>query len=212
MTPRPRKASDKEVFAATQRVMMRIGPRELSLADIAAEAGVTSAALVQRFGSKRDLLLAVVEQWAEGTREMLEGLRGQHRSPRAAIESYAERIAAMGQAPGALAHHLSYLQMDLTDPEFQQHMRRNAEVTRATLAEWLAEAVAVGELDEGTDVITLARLLDATVGGSLLSWAVYQEDSAAEWVLRDVDALLAPHVSAARLPQAGEEVGHHRDR
>lgn len=193
MSPRPRKVSDEEVFAAAQRVMARLGPRELSLAAIAVETGVTAGALVQRFGSKRDLLLAVVERWAEGTREMLDGLRGRHRSPLAALESYAESIAAMGQTPGALAHHLSYLQMDLTDADFQRHMRRNAEVTRATLAGWLAEAVVAGELEQGTDTTALARLVEATVGGSLLSWAISQEGTAADWVRRDVDALLAPH-------------------
>ena len=58
MSPRRRKAEDDEVFAALVRVMLRCGPAELTLAAIAAEAGVTASALVQRFGSKRALLLA----------------------------------------------------------------------------------------------------------------------------------------------------------
>ena len=33
MSPRPRKASDDEVFEATQRAMTRLGPAELTLAD-----------------------------------------------------------------------------------------------------------------------------------------------------------------------------------
>ena len=46
------------MFAALVRVMLRRGPAELTLREIAAEAGVTAGALVQRFGSKRKLLLA----------------------------------------------------------------------------------------------------------------------------------------------------------
>ena len=49
MSPRPRKASDAEVFAAASRVMSRLGPAQVTLADIAAEAGLTAGALVQRF-------------------------------------------------------------------------------------------------------------------------------------------------------------------
>ena len=57
MSPRPRKVSDDDIYMAAQRAMSRLGPGELTLADIAAEAGVTAGLLVQRFGSKRDLLL-----------------------------------------------------------------------------------------------------------------------------------------------------------
>ena len=52
MSTRRRKAEDTDVFAAMVRVMLRVGPAELTLGAIAAEAGVTAGALVQRFGSK----------------------------------------------------------------------------------------------------------------------------------------------------------------
>ena len=45
MTPRRPKASDEEVFAAAGRVMSRVGPTQLMLADIAAEAGLTAGAV-----------------------------------------------------------------------------------------------------------------------------------------------------------------------
>ena len=65
MTPgRPQKVTDEEIFAAVQRAMTRRGPHELTLADIAGEAGVTPGRLVQRFGSKRALLIALSERFA----------------------------------------------------------------------------------------------------------------------------------------------------
>ena len=64
MSPRPRKASDAEVFAAAGRVMARVGPAQLTLAQIAGEAGLTAGALVQRFGSKRELLVALSNEFA----------------------------------------------------------------------------------------------------------------------------------------------------
>jgi len=39
MSPRPRKVSDSQLFAATHSVMSSVGPRELTLAVIAKEAG-----------------------------------------------------------------------------------------------------------------------------------------------------------------------------
>jgi len=58
MSPRRRKAEDADVFGALVRVMLRRSPAELTLREIAAEAGVTAGALVQRFGSKRAMMLA----------------------------------------------------------------------------------------------------------------------------------------------------------
>src|SRR3970040_890678 len=58
MSPRRRKAEDVEVFAALVRVMQRRGPAELMRREIAAEAGAPAGALLQRFGSKRAMLLA----------------------------------------------------------------------------------------------------------------------------------------------------------
>ena len=46
------------MFAALVRVMQRRGPAELTLREIAKEAGVTAGALVHRFGSKRAMVLA----------------------------------------------------------------------------------------------------------------------------------------------------------
>ena len=64
MPGRRRKVTDDEIFAAAQRAMGRRGPHELTLADIAGEAGITPGLLVQRFGSKRGLFVALSERFA----------------------------------------------------------------------------------------------------------------------------------------------------
>jgi AcrR family transcriptional regulator len=196
MMARPKKATDEAVFDATLRVMGRVGPGELSLALIAGEAGLTAGALVQRFGSKRDLLLAVIARWADGTESMLAGFRATRRSPLAVIRHWAACMGGLGETPQAVVNNLSWLQLDLSDPEFRAHVRRNAESTRWAFEAWLEEAVESGELEPATDVALLARLLEAVMGGSLLGWAVHQEGTAADWIVRDVDALLSPHRSA----------------
>ena len=192
MSPRPQKATDADIFAATQRVMTRLGPRDLSLAQIAEEAGVTAGALVQRFGSKRELLLAVMEEWASGSAQMMQAMRGR-RGALAAIYYYAECMGAMGGSPAELANHLAYLQMDLTDDDYRACMVRSGAATRAALQAWIEEAVADGDLLANTDARQLAEQIEVTVSGSLLTWAVYQEGTAKAFVRRQLDRLLAPH-------------------
>ena len=163
MSPRPRKVSDDELFAATHAVMNRVGPGELTLAAIAREAGVTAAVLVQRFGSKRDLLLTLAERFADGSGDLLGDLIKRHRSPLAALRAYADCMASMAASPAALARNLSYLQIDLTDPDFRRHLVKHARATRAGLSGLLSAAVESGELASDVQPAQLARTIEAVI-------------------------------------------------
>ena len=198
MSPRPRKVTDEEVFAAAHRATNRLAPSELTLAEIAAEAGVTAGALTQRFGSKRQLLLALAKGAAESTGDFIGQLRAAHRSPLAAIRAYAECMAGLAQSPAALARNLAYLQIDLADPDFREQLSVQARATRAGLRDLLEAAVSAGELKRGTDVATLARTVEVVVSGSLMTWAFYHEGPADRWIRDDVNAVLAPHLSKRR--------------
>src|SRR6202522_1461416 len=81
MTPRPRETSDAEILAAAARVMQRRSPVELTLADVAKEAGVHPATIIQRFGTKRDLLLANCKAWTADVAGQFAAARAKHGSP-----------------------------------------------------------------------------------------------------------------------------------
>jgi AcrR family transcriptional regulator len=178
--------------------MTRFGPGELTLAEIAAEAGLTAGALVQRFGSKRELLLKLSAAAVDGNAAFIRGLREKHRSPLAVLRAYAECLADLAASPAALARNLAYLQIDLTDPDFRRHLLAQAKATRVAIAELLIEAVAEGEITRLADPRGLARVIETMLSGSLLTWAIYREGSAARWLRDDVDAVLAPHIAKKR--------------
>jgi AcrR family transcriptional regulator len=190
VTPRPRKASDDEVLAATARVMGRVGPAQLTLGAIAAEAGVTAGALVQRFGSKRALMLTLMERFAGSTDAMFAALRSANPSPLAAVLAYGDCFAEMGASPGALAHHLAYLQVDITDPDYHRYVQVQAIEARRALQQLLDDAVATGELPAETDTAALARAVQVTVSGSLMTWALVRDGTAREAIRRDLGMVL----------------------
>ena len=196
MSPRPRKASDEEVFAAAYRAMNRLGPGELTLADIAEEAGVTASALVQRFGSKRELLLLLSSQVAGGTAHLFAGLRASHRSPLATLFAYADCMADLGPSPAALARNLSWLLVDLTDPDFKRNVQAQTRATEQEIRKLIDEAFKAGELRQvdGRRVNTaaLARTVAAIVGGSLMNWAFHEEGPARTWIRKDLSVALSP--------------------
>ena len=194
MRPRRRKVSDDEIFDAARRAMNARGPHELTLADIAAEAGVTAGLLVQRFGGRRELLLALSARFARSAPAVFDRLRAAHRDPLAALRAYAACMADLASTPDALSRNLAYLQIDLTDEAFRAHLLTNARATRREIESLLRSAVVSGELQSDVDPRRLARTIEAVIGGSLMSWACYREGSAAAWIRQDVDAVLEPHV------------------
>src|SRR6478672_902713 len=115
MSPRRRKAEDADVFGALVRVMMRCGPAELTLREIAAEAGVTAGALVQRFGSKRAMLLAHA-RYAAATGDIGVTEPRPASSPLMALRSVTAVHAQLAGSPRAALRNLAYLHNDLADP------------------------------------------------------------------------------------------------
>jgi AcrR family transcriptional regulator len=198
MPGRRQKVTDEDVFAAAQRAMSRRGPHELTLADIAAEAGVTAGRLVQRFGSKRALRVALSERFAASATPVFAGLRAAHRGPLATLRAYAACMADLAPTPEALLRNLAYLQGDLADDVLRRHLVENARATRREIARVLEAAIAAGELRRTVDVPVLARTVETVISGSLMSWAAYREGKAADWIGRELEAVLAPWLRRPR--------------
>ena len=192
MSPRLKTATDAEVLEAAIRAISRIGPARLTLAHVAAEAGLAPATLVQRFGSKRGLLLAVSRHGARQNRADFERARASAASPLAALVDVLVAATRWFDTPEALANHLAFLQMDLADPEFLALAVQASDEQRAGIRALLDDAVAAGELAvHGT--ARLAAAVQAAHGGSLLTWAIHRAGAPADWVRRDLETLLAPY-------------------
>jgi AcrR family transcriptional regulator len=194
MSPRPRKAEDADVFAALVRVMHRRGPAQLTLREIAAEAGVTAGALVQRFGSKRALLLAHARHAAATGDIGVPVPRPPTSSPLEALRSVTAVHAQLASSPRAALRNLAYLHNDLADPVLHRHLLRMSRAAREHYEKLVVEAVAAGELRVGTNVRALARSIEVTLGGSFLNWTLYREGSAADWLREDLEATLRPYL------------------
>ncbi len=190
--PRPRLATDPEILEATARAIGRVGPAKLTLADVAREVGLSPATLIQRFGSKRDLLLALASQGGEALAREFDEARGRHRSPLEALMDVSLDQTRHFGTPEELANHLAFLQMDLNDAAFRARAVEQAAFVRTEVERLLREAVDAGELVP-CDTAGLARAIHALFNGSLVFWAMHREGTPAEWVRRDLDVLIAPY-------------------
>jgi AcrR family transcriptional regulator len=201
VSPRPRSVSDDAILLATQRTMARLGPVRLTLAEVAREAGLSPATLVQRFGSKRGLLLAVSASAVGGIdacfAQILDTVRRQRRSPLAAVLDAATEMSRNSRSPEELANHLAFLQIDVSDPDFHAHMLELSRRMEAGYRALLDAAVRAGEIVK-CDTAALARAIGAICGGSLIGWGVFREGPAEAWVRKDLEMLIGPYRANSR--------------
>jgi len=193
MSPRPRQTSDAEILAAAARVMQRRSPVELTLADVAKEAGVVPATIIQRFGTKRELLLANCKAWTADVSGKFAAARAKYGGPLETLVELLVELSGFAATPESMANFLAYLQIDLSDPEFRAVLLVQFATTRDEIKKLLDEAVAAREL-KPCDTAALARLVQQVNGGAMLDWAVYRKGPLAAWIRRALETLLAPYL------------------
>jgi AcrR family transcriptional regulator len=186
--------SDEAVLAATGEVIAKHGLTHLTLALVAEEAGLSPAAIVQRFGSKRGMLLAFARQAAPATRGPFERARASCDSPLAALRAGLAGFVAGVRSRTELANHMTLLELDIADPEFRPHAEEHARIMRQEIAALLGEAVTAGELEAGIDAERLARAVHVTFNGAQISWALLGEGTLADALRIDLDHLLSPYL------------------
>ncbi|WP_314246178.1 TetR/AcrR family transcriptional regulator [Streptomyces kutzneri] len=197
MAGRPRGVEDAVILRAAAEVMGRLGPSGLTLAAVAREVGLVPGTLVQRFGSKRGLILALADQSVRDADALPDRVRGEQGPALGALAALLAEWTAPMVSPETFANHLAFLCMDLTDPELHERALAVHEAQRRAVGTLLAQAVATGELRAATDVEELTATVQAVTSGAGLSWALDRKGALVQRVRHGLDAVLAPHVATA---------------
>jgi len=187
---RPRTIDDEAVLAAAADVVNRVGPAKLTLQRVADEVGLSAPTLVQRFGSKRGLLLAMGEQASGRWTEVFDAARRRTESALDALVAALVDLTAHVSTPDAMANSVAFLHMDLSDPEFHGRAVAGLRDMRDLTCDLLDDAVAAGELPASTDTGALATSVLNAYNGALISWAIFREGDLADWLAREVRYVL----------------------
>jgi len=193
---RPRVTGDVAILRAAAEVIGRAGPARFTLAAVASEVGLAPATLVQRFGSKRGLLLALARQSAAdadtAAGQALQA-RQQHGSALAALTALATGRLAPMVTPERFANHLALLCLDLTDPELYGPALAVHQAHGRAITALVEEAIAAGELRAGTPAAPLTRSIQAMIAGAGLTWALEREGTLPDRLAAGITAVLAGH-------------------
>lgn len=188
--PRPRTITNDQVLAGVAAAVAEMGPIRLTLADVARHASVSTGVLVQRYGSKRNLLLAFCGQ--QGT--LLDAMRQAYEQAPDSVSGLIEAVAVSAGTDISLeefANHLAFLHLELADPEFRAVLAEHSTAVRDELAHYLAEAVAAKQLVVD-DVAALVAAVDSIRNGTQLTWAMRPEGALGDALRRDLNTLFRP--------------------
>lgn len=192
MAGRPRTVSDERLLAAVESAIGKAGPADLTLAQVAKEAGVTTGALVQRFGSKRGLLLAFSRRGGE---EIVAAMRARYEKAPDPVEGLIAVLVSLVDTeitPREFSYHLAYLNMELADEEMRAPLVAARARFRECVAEFLADGISAGLL-RVPDVHALVDVLDALWHGTQISWALFRDGTRADHMRNAVTTVLAPY-------------------
>jgi AcrR family transcriptional regulator len=179
--PRRKLLSDVAVLEAAMRVITRLGPGDVTLNDIASEAGIAPATLMQRFGDKRGLILKAIEHENLRLAALIETLP---RGAGAASVLALFRLLTPDLADAdALADPLSWLRTDMGDPRIGALARERLALVRRAVAVRLPPLALTP--DEA------AWLVMAQWQGALAQWGIERRGGLVDYMTASLAAWFA---------------------
>jgi AcrR family transcriptional regulator len=168
---RPRVISDDAIYLAGLQVLAEHGSKGLTLARMARVLGVTPAAVRQRFGSKRGLLVEMARRRVEQTELRFASARAAHDSPLEALQAaFVAEMDRIGE-PRQLANAISAYTDNVDDAEMRAAFAAELAAMERHTGELLEEAIEVGEI-RGPVTPGLVSTVLAAVEGTMLIWAI----------------------------------------
>lgn len=187
---RPRAVSDEAILDDALRLLRAVGPDKLSFGLLARRVDLAGSTLVQRFGTKPDLVRGALERaW-----DQLESATGDAVDQAAdGVDGVVDLLVRLtGRYDDEPADQLLLLREDLRDP-----------VLRARGVAWLDRlAGAVDDRLAPTGLGGCGDLVVAAWQGTVIQWSFRQDGPPAQAVERSLRRLLDRLVAGDRTPRA----------
>lgn len=190
---RPRVVQDNDVFEAMARVVLRVGLPHLSINEVAAEVGVTPAAVRQRFGSKAELLHAFHAWSTERVRDLTDSAEQADGTPLDALKAVVRQSVPAIESPGQLLNALSMLTDPAADDEARRQIADRLGLAAERTAELVSHAIAAGQIEHPDAAALTARMQEALIGACVM-WALRHDagESLADRLAAATDNVLSP--------------------
>jgi len=189
---RSRIISDQQVLNATVKFVARYGVAKLTFASLSTATGLSPATLVQRFGTKKELLTAVTKHCLQGMEPTFIQNRDKHASPLRAVYAAFATMSEAVTSVEEFANGQIFFYLALTDPETNDLLYKSMDQSLGTIEQLLIEATETKELSP-CDTRALALTLQTTYEGAITTWLVYQKGDIKTWVTSRLENVIEPY-------------------
>ncbi|MBU1377995.1 MAG: TetR/AcrR family transcriptional regulator [Alphaproteobacteria bacterium] len=178
--PRPKLHSDDAVLEGASAVLLRTGPIQFTLSDVAQAVGISRAALIQRFQNKTVLLHRLADRDVALTRAYLDSF-----PPGRSLDDLwrflSDIVLGMGDGAGFQVR-LLIAWSEAVDPVLKRRGAERYRMVQAAIAQRMPEEV--------SDPAVTAEHLHAVIAGATMQWLVADERPLGAFVLERLAAAI----------------------
>lgn len=179
--PRPKLHSDETILDSALTVLLRKGPSDFTLSEVAEAVGISRAALIQRFKDKATLHRTVMERSTQEVRDYF-AQTGAERGLGPLWTMLKDLIAGMGDGTGTEGY-LLLMWGDIQEPSLRILAEERNRLVIEAIAAHLPAALHPPE--------QTARLIQSVIQGSCMQWLVAPEGELAAFMTEQTRRLLA---------------------
>lgn len=150
--------------------------------------GVHAATYVKRFGSKKQLTLALTRRWADS----IPAVATTQQEPLTELRSWVLDSYGQFAVPHRAIAQVVALAQDMADPDIRQVVAGAWARQHAYVAALLSAATERGELPTAPGAALAAQLLLSAAEGSVVRWSARPDHSLVEHLEMLLDAILDP--------------------
>jgi AcrR family transcriptional regulator len=178
-----------QIVQAALELFTKRGARGTSIADVADRVGISAPAVLHHFGTKDDLLMAVIQE--RDRRVAIEFTDLVSEGGLAGLRRLVDMGEALAQERGLMAAYVVFLAENLHDGDVaHRYFVDRTCVTKDFLAGLLREGQKTGEVRTDIDAETKAGEITAFLHGAAMQWAIDPSIGLAELYRSYVDTLV----------------------
>lgn len=164
--------------------------REVTVDDICAETGFSKGAFYAHFGSKQELLLALIDDDANAVARMVSELDRAADPPIGKLRKFARAAISRATEPGRVQLRADLWAATSSEPSVAIRLDSSVQEVRLALRAWIEQAVASGEMID-IPANAFASIILALTDGLMLHHVL--DPSAFQWrnIQTALDVLLA---------------------
>lgn len=160
----------RDIIEAAILIISRKGFKKLTIKNLAVRIGLSEAALYRHFDSKKDLLVSMLNYFAEISGKVIEDIRCAGLEPISCIERFVMSRFELFQQNPDLGNVLFSEEMFRNDPDLMEHMHKIMHNHKEAVARYITSAQENGEIPGDIDPIQLFRVITGSMRFLVTQW------------------------------------------